>query len=334
MAPQRPLLRSRWRWFTRMACVFVFGVIARPIVGGQSVLVLDTGTLNQTTAQVVASLALSAQLTSTTAAFVDAVFFGGPWDLVIVEAPNQFLGDDVAFTIDSIVAGGGRVILSYFALDASSDGEILRNAFGVLDADDYFFPLELSRWDLAHPVWNTPNPISSTLVPLQDAWGDDGDQLTAATGALAIGGFTVSSSATNAGIVIGNSDRTIVNGFLFDSYPAAEGAALLTNEIAFLLAGITPGTPDFTRGDANADGAFNIADAVFVLGSLFVPGSPSPSCADAGDANDDGLFNIADAIYALSALFTMGAPPAAPYPGCGPEATADTLDCAAFAACP
>ncbi|MFN0059392.1 MAG: hypothetical protein ACKVX7_13130 [Planctomycetota bacterium] len=93
---------------------------------------------------------------------------------------------------------------------------------------------------------------------------------------------------------------------------------------------------EFTRGDANSDGALNIADAVYVLGALFVTGSPALSCADSGDANDDGFFNIADAVFALNWLFvpTSPAPPSPGPTSCGPDPTSDALDCAWFAACP
>ena len=88
----------------------------------------------------------------------------------------------------------------------------------------------------------------------------------------------------------------------------------------------------FSRGDTNNDDLFNIADAIYLLGILFPgPSGPNPLfCADAADANDDGNVNIADAIFSLQALFTPGAPqPPSPgtVPACGPDPTADALDC-------
>ncbi|MFN0059790.1 MAG: FG-GAP repeat domain-containing protein [Planctomycetota bacterium] len=92
----------------------------------------------------------------------------------------------------------------------------------------------------------------------------------------------------------------------------------------------------FERGDANADGLFNIADAIFSLTSLFVGGSPAPTCLDAADANDDGAFDVADAVFSLSSLFVSGSPsPPAPFGACGIDPTSgDPLGCGAFAACP
>lgn len=95
---------------------------------------------------------------------------------------------------------------------------------------------------------------------------------------------------------------------------------------------------DFVRGDCNADGARNIADAVRVLNYLFPPGQQAPippTCLDACDANDDGNVNLADPIFILGFLKPPGAPVPLPEPStCGQDMTADSLDCLAFAPCP
>ncbi len=91
----------------------------------------------------------------------------------------------------------------------------------------------------------------------------------------------------------------------------------------------------FRRGDANADGSFDISDPVFTLASLFTIGAPAASCSDAADSNDDALLNIADAVYSLAALFTSGAP-VPPLPGatnCSADPTEDALDCALYDGC-
>ncbi|MGE3165387.1 MAG: PKD domain-containing protein [Planctomycetota bacterium] len=89
----------------------------------------------------------------------------------------------------------------------------------------------------------------------------------------------------------------------------------------------------FIRGDCNADGTYNIADPISMLGILF-SGAPAPLCNDACDCNDDGSLDIGDAICMLSGLFGSPAvPPAAPHPNCGPDPTADALGCASFEIC-
>ena len=89
----------------------------------------------------------------------------------------------------------------------------------------------------------------------------------------------------------------------------------------------TPGDPDdgegprFLRGDANVDGAVDIADAVRILLYLFQGGEAT--CLDACDADDDETVNITDAIRVLSFLFQGGDPIPAPYPAAGVDPTDD-----------
>ena len=91
---------------------------------------------------------------------------------------------------------------------------------------------------------------------------------------------------------------------------------------------------EFVRGDANADGSFDISDPVYVLSALF-DGGPPASCADASDANDDGSIDISDAVYCLSGLFVPPSPlPPLPHPDCGEDPTSDGLDCAEYDPCP
>ncbi len=93
-----------------------------------------------------------------------------------------------------------------------------------------------------------------------------------------------------------------------------------------------PPTQDFIRGDANVDGAINIADIVTELALLF-SGLPV-LCLDAADSNDDGAINIADPIYLVWYVLGSGPAPPPPHTACGPDPTADPLDCASFTLCP
>ncbi|MFQ5653739.1 MAG: FG-GAP-like repeat-containing protein [Planctomycetota bacterium] len=97
--------------------------------------------------------------------------------------------------------------------------------------------------------------------------------------------------------------------------------------------------PHFVRGDVNADGAFNIADPIEILGVLFA-GAGAAGCQDAADANDDGRLDIADPISMLNSLFLFDpwpgqwSPPACPDIHCGADPTGDALDCASSPQCP
>jgi len=88
---------------------------------------------------------------------------------------------------------------------------------------------------------------------------------------------------------------------------------------------------EFLRGDANSDGAFDIADVVKTLGFLF-QGEAVP-CLVALDSNDDETVDIADGVYSLQALFGGGPSPLPPYQLCGPDETFGSLGCNSFPTC-
>ncbi|MEM7166788.1 MAG: hypothetical protein AAF581_15075, partial [Planctomycetota bacterium] len=90
----------------------------------------------------------------------------------------------------------------------------------------------------------------------------------------------------------------------------------------------------FVRGDCNDDGTLNVADAVSGLNVLFGGTGQVAPCVDACDTNDDGSFNIADMITLLVHLFSSGASPAAPFPSCGVDPSADLLTCNTYTNCP
>ena len=62
------------------------------------------------------------------------------------------------------------------------------------------------------------------------------------------------------------------------------------------------------RGDANADGAIDVADVMYLINYLFIGGS-GPCPMEAGDASCDGFIDVADIMYLTSYLFIGGSPP-------------------------
>ncbi|TDI72683.1 MAG: hypothetical protein E2O84_08455 [Bacteroidetes bacterium] len=85
---------------------------------------------------------------------------------------------------------------------------------------------------------------------------------------------------------------------------------------------------DFIRGDVNCDGVVDPLDNAVL--QAFVFGGGSLACRDAADLNDDGVISVTDLTYLISFTSGGGAAPMAPYPGCGPDPTADALTCASM----
>jgi PKD repeat protein len=120
---------------------------------------------------------------------------------------------------------------------------------------------------------------------------------------------------------IGLADNTFTPWNGGDVFPhLIDGRLIIVDEVSFL------------RGDANGDSGISMADAVYLLRHLYVPGTPTPQCMDAVDSDDDGAIAMSDGIYLLRYLYVPGNPaPPAPccvYPGdCGTDPTPDELYC-------
>lgn len=100
-----------------------------------------------------------------------------------------------------------------------------------------------------------------------------------------------------------------------------------------LLWALSEGEGEFRRGDVNADGAVDLADAIANLLFLF-SGLPFAACSDAADVNDDGSRDLSDPVTLLDYLFGSGPTPIAPFPDCGVDPTPDMLPCELSATCP
>lgn len=101
--------------------------------------------------------------------------------------------------------------------------------------------------------------------------------------------------------------------------------------LSFCSSSVRAQSPQFIRGDVNNDVVVNLSDPVFILNYLFNFGPLS--CEDAADGNDDGNVDLADPVYLLTYLFASAQPPAAPFPECGDDLTADTLSCDSAPVC-
>ncbi|MGQ9590843.1 MAG: hypothetical protein ACUVYA_11170 [Planctomycetota bacterium] len=131
----------------------------------------------------------------------------------------------------------------------------------------------------------------------------------------------------------GGEDPVLQRAYL--GFSAATGGANANHEVdevEILLYPKSAGGVRFIRSDANADGATNITDGIYVLNYLFL-GGPAPPCEDAADANGDDGINITDGIYILNYLFLGGPEPTPPFPDCGLDPGEDGVSCESFPPC-
>ncbi len=97
----------------------------------------------------------------------------------------------------------------------------------------------------------------------------------------------------------------------------------ISRKLTVVIQGIT-----YTRGDANASGTVDVADAVYLLSHIFP--SPQFPCMRTADCNLDSTVNIGDVSYLLDHLFPSPSLP--PPDSCG-TSFADTLPCESYPPC-
>lgn len=227
--------------------------------------------------------------------------------------------------------------------------EVLQGPLSIPPASVHTFALDVVggtvadldvRLELTHPNFSEVHVVlaspAGTEVILFDHSGVSGDRLVRWIDDVRDSGFSDGfgdHAAEDAASLLAAYDGEPATGTwlleVHNSGVAMSPGTLDLVELSICSAPVVAG-PEFLRGDSNADGGLNIADAVYLLGFLF-PGVAGPNplqCRDAADANDDGGLNIADAVAILGTLF--GFPPVPlppPFGNCGPDPTSDALDC-------
>jgi hypothetical protein len=79
----------------------------------------------------------------------------------------------------------------------------------------------------------------------------------------------------------------------------------------------------FVRGDLDGDRRAGWSDLLILLERL-AGGRPALPCPDAADIDGDGRVTAADLARLAAHLLVLGPPPAAPYPECGPDPSAES----------
>lgn len=196
-----------------------------------NILLFDTNTNLQNAQTALNNLGLAYTVGNSTT--FNGLLTGSSWDLVILDLPSTEPSSGFGDLINYI-AGGGSAIMSYWNLDSQA---ALASAFETSVAADFFTPMDIYDW--GHPIFSGV----STLTGWTNSWADDGDRLDPIGTATALGGFVPGAgTAGEAAIILGNSGRTIYNGWIFDEVTDANGIRLIENEISFLLAVPEPGT--------------------------------------------------------------------------------------------
>lgn len=191
-------------------------------------------------------LGLRHVLTTDNEQFLNQLTNGNSWALVIVDQYNSTFSPELEAALVHYINSSGRVIICYWAWFSVS--EALLNALEASYESEYDFPVPMYRWEASHPIFTTPNPISNFTSGFNDTCDRDGAKFNAVGGAVAVAGYTSGSQAGEHAIIIGNNNRTILNGQVFDVFDGSI-VPLIQNQILFLY-GSTPVFKDVTAETA------------------------------------------------------------------------------------
>lgn len=229
-------------WKLPMTAVILLATMASS-ASAQTILIYDENSTNMRAIDAATRLGLT--FTRARAADFDTLLRGSRWDLVIVDMPStEPSGMWQAAIVDHIAAGGRAIHTQWQSTTLGGLGPAYQVTIGMGHNALPFY-----RWS-SDSLFTTPQVVPDGFTMLMDLWGTNGFYLEPMMGARAAAGFTMTPAANQAAIVIGNSGRTIFNGFLFDDYAAFDADAdgipditeLVMNEIS-LLAAIFPTAP-------------------------------------------------------------------------------------------
>ncbi len=192
--------------------------------------------------------------TDTQSALAQALANDGPWDLVIVDEYSDFI-DSAAGALAAHVDSGGKAYMNYWNWTPT-----LASIFDATVSASYSAPVAINDWDSAHTLFNSPGAVSTPLTPDRDTCFTDGARFGLESGGVAVGGYSGSPSANQAGIIVGNDGRTVLFGGILGLFD--EGAAFAENVVAFLVGG---GTSQLSVEDAQAAETDTTAAVDFVV---------------------------------------------------------------------
>jgi hypothetical protein len=164
-------------------------------------------------------------------AALNTAIASGQYRFAIIHNPaNNFAaGFDAA--LNTFVSAGNRVHFSFWNLDASP---ALQGTMGVDSAADFLAPRPVFN-NASHPSWGG---AASPVTVEADDWNDNGDSL---TGDEIVSTFD---SAGGAGAtVVSNDNRTLANGFEYDSMTGARVTDLLEAQINWVRTSSPPPPP-------------------------------------------------------------------------------------------
>ncbi|MHA1615036.1 MAG: hypothetical protein ACTSYJ_09340 [Candidatus Thorarchaeota archaeon] len=175
-----------------------------------------TGTYRDPVALAMNDLGISYQLFRTSE-YIDDFLDSKSWELFVLNEVNYALTGLELDDIYAYVNAGGRLLLSYFDMDAHPTHP-LWSKLGVEHSTTLSGSPEIFVWEASHAIFTDPNDHSAVSYTSGAGIGDDGDSVTVLAGYIALAGTTADVQAGNAVMVVSSDKQTLFNPFLIDNF--------------------------------------------------------------------------------------------------------------------
>ncbi|OAB62981.1 hypothetical protein AY599_15005 [Leptolyngbya valderiana BDU 20041] len=177
------------------------------------------------------NLGLNYDLITGDTAALNTALASGQYRLAIIHQPANNFAAGFPGILDTFVNNGNRVHFSFWNLDASPG---LQGTLGVDSTVDFFAPRPVFN-NASHPSWGG---AASPVTVDADDWNDNGDVM---TGDEIVSTFD--STSGGGATVVSNDNRTLTNGFEYDSMNGALVTNLLEAQIAWVRTSTPPPPP-------------------------------------------------------------------------------------------
>ena len=245
-----------------------------------------------------------------------AAVSSGDYGCIVIHQPANTLSAGFESAIDTAVNRGAKVHFSFWNLDASP---ALRSTFDIGSTVDFFAPKPVFN-SSGHPSWGV---ATSPVSVAGDEWNDNGDDLTATVASQVVSRFN-STAGPGATVVSTRTQRTLLNGFEYQSMTPTEIADLIEAQIVWLC---NPGCIQFedrgagdpittqypgVRFSTTGGGSASVSDYLSFFGTRSIVNATNGG--DQGDRQLTLRMDFSPAIRSLELDFNSAGTPGGTFP--------------------
>ncbi|MBM4370041.1 MAG: hypothetical protein FJ098_00205, partial [Deltaproteobacteria bacterium] len=206
--------------------------------------------------------------------FVNRLTDGTVWDIVVFDRYYYITQNSVYDRLYAYLAGGGKLIFSNWKFTSHA----LFSAMDVSYNSTFYSGKTIYAWNAAHPLYNLPNTVPTSIASTQDTCNVDGFYSYVIGGGVAVSGFQATPQAGRAAVVVNSEGASIYMGEMPYLFNEAVLGDFLENQLMYLA---TDGWTGPGSGGICASGRIPV---IAEIGSLAAPSTGDVTTTCGGTA--------------------------------------------------